>query len=105
MPDYLTHYVAVKSSDKVTHIQLSVSHDKRRKCVGLSAYPAEAQESGTFVVRITQGKYLNGEPMARLSRAKLEAAFDKAKKEVEQKSGPAYNLVKSLCDESGLTLS
>jgi hypothetical protein len=85
------------------HVQVQVSHDSHRKSVLLTMYPAEVKD-GITILAITQGKYLNTDPMPRKNQKKLDDAFNKAKQEINTKNGPAYSALLELCKERKLSL-
>lgn len=86
-------------------VQVSVWHLKVRQALCVSVYPASKGAGETTLVHITQGMQITLEPMPRLNRKRLEAAFEEAKRQVAAKSGPVYDLVLRLCHEHDLTLA
>lgn len=98
------HYFPIEPKDGVTHLVVSVSHNKDRKRVFASVYPAESTGKGMYTIVITAGKYATLEPMARLNRKRLEALTADALRQVKEKSGPVFDVVNALCAEQGYKL-
>jgi hypothetical protein len=75
-----------------THIELSVSHYKERKFAWLYVGPVTVSD-GWEKRRIDFGRsHVMLEPMPRLNRKRLPVLLEGVKREIENKSGPAYDL-------------
>ncbi len=97
--------IYIPTTDAARYVKVSATYDRFRKCISYAAYPAEATAHGNYIVTITAGLYLRGETLARNSKTKVAAAQQNAAAQVQQKSGPVWDLVVQLCQRDNLTLS
>jgi hypothetical protein len=88
-------------NDKATHVDVSVR--QINKLAVLSVYPIRIRD-GMVSYTITSGARRVLEDMPRLNRKRLGSLASSAKAEISAKAGLAWDLVMSVCDETGVSV-
>lgn len=93
-----------RESDNMDRVVVTVDHDKSRKRVDMSVYPAQGRDDGLLIIAVTQGKYFPVEPMPRLNRAKLSLIQEGVQHQCDRQEGPLWEKIKESAESFGLTI-
>lgn len=92
----------VSPTEDTTHIALSVYRmSSGAKPVVLSVSPIEITDDGFCKGILMRGRLVKLADMPRFSHKKIAELEAQVSKEIEAKSGPAWDLVQSVCAASG----
>lgn len=86
----------------VNQVMVTTEYHKGRGIV-VAAHPVERKPDGIELIAVTATRFATAEMASRLNTKRVDACRQRAFQEVENRVGSAWDLVLTVCNDSGLT--